>query len=152
MTDDPNDLLKLTIDKFIFRFPKSLLYSEAGLWIRQEGSLLRIGISDFIQQRNGDITFATVLPAGTALDKDDEIASIETVKVSYSLQSPVKGRIVEINPVLHDSPEWINQDPYGKGWMAVVRVDSPEQDFSALMTAEAYSILARRQADAELKP
>ncbi len=151
MTDDPNDLLKLTMDKFIFRFPKSLLYSETGLWIRQEGSFLRIGVSDFIQQRNGDITFATVLPAGTALDKGDEIASIETVKVIYSLQSPVKGRIVEINPSLQDSPEWINQDPYGKGWMAIMQVETPEQVLSALMTAKAYIILARGQAEAELK-
>jgi len=151
MTNDPNDVVVLTVDKFIFRFPTELQYSETGTWIRQEGSLLRIGMSDFAQQRNGDIAFATLMPAGTVLDVGDEIASIETVKVNLSLPSPVKGRIVEVNSILQESPEFINQEPYGKGWLAVVQPESPAQDLGKLMTAEAYSSLARQQAEAELK-
>jgi glycine cleavage system H protein len=151
MTNDPNGELKLTLDKFIFRFPKTLLYSEEGLWIRQENGLLRIGISDFTQQRNGDITFATLTPAGTVLNAGDEIAGIETVKVIFSLPSPVKGKIVEVNISLQDSPELINQEPYTKGWMVVLQPESLERDRTALMTAEAYSNLARQQAEAELR-
>jgi glycine cleavage system H protein len=146
----PNDDLKLTVDKFIFRFPKELRYTEAGLWIRQEDSLLRIGMSDFAQQRNGDITFATLLPTGIVLDAGDEIAAIETVKVNISLPSPVKGKVVEINSYLHESPELINQDPYGKGWIAVIQTENPDRDLSVLMTAEAYLTLAWQQAEAEL--
>jgi glycine cleavage system H protein len=146
----PYDDLKLTVDKFIFRFPKELRYTEAGLWISQEDSLLRIGMSDFAQQRNGDIAFATLLPAGTVLDAGDEIAAIETVKVNTSLTSPVKGKIVEINASLNESPELINLDPYGKGWIAVIQPEHPDRDLGALMTAEAYLTLAWQQAEAEL--
>ena len=151
MTNDPNDELRLTIDKFIFRFPRELRYSEAGIWVRQESGLLRIGMSDFAQQRNGDIAFATLTPAATLLDAGDEIASIETVKVNLSLPSPVKGKIMETNPILRDSPELINQDPYGRGWMAVLRPENTEQDPGSLLTAEAYAALAMQLAEAELK-
>jgi glycine cleavage system H protein len=146
-----NDDLQLTVDKFIFRFPKGLRYSDAGLWIRQEDGLLRIGVSDFVQQRNGDVTFATLIATGSVLDVGDEIASIETVKVIFSLPSPVKGTIVEVNASLQDSPELINQEPYTKGWMVVMQPENLEWDRAALMTAEAYSNLARQQAEAELK-
>jgi glycine cleavage system H protein len=150
MTNDPNEEITFTADKFIFRFPKTLRYSEEGLWIKQENGLLRIGISDFIQQRNGDIAFATLTPAGTALLAGDEIASIETVKVNFSLPSPIKGMIVEVNKSLQDSPELINQEPYGKGWMAIVQPENLKPDLGRLLTAEAYSDLARQQAEAEL--
>ena len=152
MTRDPNDDLELTIDKFIFRFPKRLRYSEAGLWIQQEDSLLRMGMSDFAQQRNGDIAFANLTPAGTLLDANDEIASIESVKVNMSFPSPVKGKIVQVNLLLQESPELINQEPYGRGWMVIMQPEDLTQDLGRLMTAEAYSRMARQQAEAELKP
>ena len=151
MENNSSTNVELTVDKFIFRFPKELLYSEAGLWIRREDSLIRIGLSDFAQQRNGDIAFANLKSVGTLLDMEDEIASIETVKVDFSLPSPVKGKIVEVNSILEESPELINQEPYGRGWMALVRPENLEQNLGRLMTAEAYSALARQQAEAELK-
>jgi len=151
MTSDHGDSVKLTVDKFIFRFPKDLRFSEAGLWIRHEGNLLRIGLSDFTQQRNGDIAFAALRTAGP-VEVDDELASIETVKVNISIPSPVKGTIVEINSELENSPELINQEPYGRGWMALVQPEHLESDLDRLMTAEAYSKLARQQAEAELRP
>jgi glycine cleavage system H protein len=151
MANDPHDEIKLTVDKFIFRFPKALLYSEEGLWIRQEDSLLRIGMADFIQQRNGDIAFATLMPTETALNVGDEIASIETVKVNFSLPSPMKGKIVEVNASLQDSPELINREPYGRGWIAVLQPENLELDLDMLVTAETYSELARQQAETELK-
>lgn len=149
--NNTNDSINLTVDKFIFQFPIGLRYSEAGLWIRQEESLVRLGLSDFAQQRNGDIAFANVTPTGSILDVGDEIASIETVKVNISLPSPVKGTIVEVNSILQESPELINQDPYGKGWMVVLRVEDLERKLGALLDAETYSKLAKQQAEAELK-
>ena len=151
MTNDPNEEIKFVLDKFIFRFPLKLLYSPDGLWIMQEDGFLRIGMSDFIQQRNGDIAFAILTPTGAELNAGDEIASIETVKVNFSLPSPIKGKIVEVNASLKDSPELINQAPYGRGWMVVLQPDNLERDRAALMTADAYSNLARQQAEAELK-
>lgn len=151
MTNDPNEDIKFTVDKFIFRFPRDRHYSPEGLWIMQEDCLLRIGMADFIQQRNGDIAFAILTPAGTELYVDDEIASIETVKVNFSIPAPLKGKIVEVNAALQDSPELINQEPYGRGWMIVFQPENLERDRPSLMTAEAYSNLARQQAEAELK-
>ena len=151
MIHDANGHLALTVDKFTFRFPKDLRYSEAGLWVRQEGNVVRIGLSDFTQQRNGDIAFANLAPAGTALDVGDEVASIETVKVNISLPSPVKGTIVEINPALQQMVELINQEPYGRGWMALVQAADLEHGTGTLLNAEAYLELARRQAEAELQ-
>jgi glycine cleavage system H protein len=151
MTNDPTDEIKITVDKFIFRFPRKLLYSPDGLWILEEEGLFRIGMSDFIQQRNGDIAFATLRPAGTVLSAGDEIAGIETVKVNLSLPSPMKGKLVEVNASLQESPELINQEPYGKGWMVVIKPENLERDRLALMTAEAYSTMASQQAEEDLK-
>jgi|WetSurMetagenome_2_1015567.scaffolds.fasta_scaffold546429_2 glycine cleavage system H protein len=151
MANNSDDRLELTVDKFTFRFPKDLLYSEAGLWIRREAHRLRLGLSDFAQQRSGDIAFANLMPPGTVLAIDDEIASIETVKVDISLPSPVKGKILEINSGLQDSPEWINQDPYGKGWMIVVEPEDPSRLPTGVLDPESYLSLARQQAEAELK-
>ena len=109
MTDNQNrGSVKLTVDKFIFSFPEDLRYSDAGLWIRQEEDLLRIGLSDFAQQRNGDIAFANLPAAGSVLEPGDEIAAIETVKVNISLPSPIRGTVAEINPALETSPELIS--------------------------------------------
>jgi glycine cleavage system H protein len=152
MSQSPHTVLELTVHKFIFRFPNDVFYSEAGIWIRQEnGNLLRLGISDFTQQRSGDIAFANLTGAGTALEVDDEIATIETVKINVSLPSPVKGKIIEINPGLQDSPEWINQDPYGKGWMVLIEPADVNWPPPGTLNAENYLELARTQAEAELR-
>jgi glycine cleavage system H protein len=151
MADNPNDTIKVTVDKFIFIFPTNVRYSEAGLWIKHEEGLARIGLSDFAQQRNGDIAFANLPEVGSVLEAGDEIASIETVKVNISLPSPMKGTVVEANSILQDSPEFINQEPYGKGWMAALKVEGLEQEIRKLLDAEAYAIIARQQAEAELK-
>jgi glycine cleavage system H protein len=151
MTENPDGSITLIFDKFIFKFPVDLRYTETGLWMRRENSRVRLGLSDFAQQRNGDIAFANLAPVGSALDAGDEIASIETVKVNISLPSPVKGTIVEVHSILQDSPELINQDPYGEGWMAVLQVEDPERELGRFPDAEAYSVFARQQAEAETK-
>jgi glycine cleavage system H protein len=151
MADAMKPHLELTVDKFTFRFPRDLHYSEAGLWIGQEGSLVRLGLSDFTQQRNGDIAFANVATPGTVLQAGDEVASLETVKVDISLPSPVKGIILEVNSAIHEAPELINQDPYGRGWIVVVQPDSLEMPVRGILDAEGYIALVREQAEAELK-
>jgi glycine cleavage system H protein len=151
MTNEPETEIKFTVDKFIFRFPRNLLYSSDGLWITQENEAIRIGMSDFLQQRNGDIAFATVAEQGSELNAGDEIASIETVKVNFSLPAPMKGAVIEANASLQDSPELINQDPYGRGWLAILQPENLKRDLDTLLTAEAYSEQARQQAEAELK-
>jgi len=144
-------MLEATVDKFIFRIPEMLLFSDAGIWVAVEGSQARLGLSDFAQQVNGDIAFANVEPAGTVLKVADVFASIETVKVNVGLPSPITGRILEVNPLLRDSPEAINQDPYGKGWMVAVELLDWETDKTGLLDAPRYFVRVREQAEAELK-
>ncbi|HYK89843.1 MAG TPA: glycine cleavage system protein H [Acidobacteriota bacterium] len=144
-------MLEVTVDKFIFRIPENLLFSDSSIWVSVEGSYARMGLSDFAQQVKGDIAFANVEPAGTILHVGDEFGSIETVKVNVGLPSPVKGRILEVNPQLQDAPEAINQDPYGKGWMLVMELLDWENDKAGLLDAPHYLARVKEQAEAELK-
>ena len=144
-------ILHVTVDKFTFLVPTSLVYSDAGVWVKFESNCARLGLSDFAQQSSGDAAFANMKPVGTKLELGDEFADIETVKVNVSFPSPVQGTIVEINPSLADAPELINQDPYGKGWLAVVELSDGESDCSKLLNAPAYLALVRDRAEAEMK-
>ncbi len=147
----PEGVLELTVDKFTFRVPRGLYYNDAGVWVRLEGDTARLGLSDFAQQRSGDMAFAEVKPAGTALEPGDEFAAIETIKVDIVLPSPVHGAIVEVNPALEDAPERINEDPYGQGWLASVKLAAWEADKAQLMDADAYYAFVKEQAEEEVK-
>jgi glycine cleavage system H protein len=144
------EMLELTVDKFTFRVPGELFFNEAGVWVKPEGGVARLGLSDFAQQRSGDIAFAEVQPVGTALQPGDEVASIETIKVNVILPSPVTGTILEVNPELEEEPERINEDPYGEGWLAVVELSDWEADKAGLLDAQAYYVLMKEQAEEEL--
>ena len=143
-------ILELAVDKFLFRFPADLYYSEAGIWVRFEGRRARIGLSDFTQQRNGDVAFAEPKEEGTQVRLGDEMAVVETIKVNLSIPSPVGGKVVEVNNDLLTAPELVNQDPYGKGWLAVLEVEDGEAARGALKTAADYLALAKVQAEAEV--
>lgn len=141
------DFLEVTIDKFTFRVDQSCLYSSEGIWVRFEGGVARLGLSDFLQQRSGDIAFIDVKPAGTALALDDEFASIETVKVNVMLASPVSGKIVSVNPALDMKPELINQSPFRDGWVCEVETYDLDAAKGFLLDAGAYFI--KMKSDAE---
>jgi glycine cleavage system H protein len=115
------DFLELTVDKFVFRVATDRSYNKEGVWAKAEGDRVRIGLSDFLQQRSGDVAFAEVKPEETVLAFGDEIANIETIKVDIALPSPVSGKVVEVNPAMEDAPEAINQDPYEAGWLALIQ-------------------------------
>ncbi len=142
-------IMELAIDKFLFRFPTDLYYNEAGVWVRFEGNRARIGLSDYTQQRNGDVTFVEPKEAGALVRTGEEVATIETIKINFSIPSPVTGRIVEVNGDLLTSPEFVNQDPYGKGWLAVLEVEDAGSARRGLKTAAEYLPLAKGQAEAE---
>lgn len=145
------EMLELTMDKFTFRVPKGLYFNDTGVWVRQEGSVARLGLSDFAQQRSGDMAFAEVKPAETLLRPGDEFASVETIKVNVTLPSPVTGVIAKVNHALEDAPELINQDPYGEGWLAAVELTDWEADKTKLLDADAYYTLIKVQAEEEAK-
>ncbi|MEN6311969.1 MAG: glycine cleavage system protein H [Acidobacteriota bacterium] len=143
-------VLELTVDKFRFRFPADLYYSEAGIWARFEGSRARIGLSDFTQQRNGDVAFAEPKDVGTVVGPGEEVAVVETVKINVSVPAPVGGKVVAVNGDLAAAAELVTQDPYGKGWLAVLEVADGEAARQGLKTAAEYLALAKVQAEAEV--
>lgn len=143
------ELLEITVDKFIFRVAADRFYNREGVWALIEGNMARIGLSDFVQQRSGDVAFAEVKPAGTDLAFGDELAVIETIKVNIALSSPVSGKIVEVNPDMELAPETINQDPYGRGWLAVIEVYDWAADRARLLEPEAYFAKMKDEAEEE---
>ena len=145
------EFLETTVDKFIFKVATDRYYNSEGLWAQEVGNHIRIGLSDFLQQRSGDVAFAEVKQAGTALSVGDEVAVIETIKVNISLVSPVTGKVIEINPAMESTPEAINQDPYGEGWLAVLEASHWEAERAALLDPQAYFTLMKGQAEEEAK-
>ncbi len=142
-----SEFLETTVDKFTFRVATDRLYNAEGVWARMEGDVVRVGLSDFVQQRSGDVAFAEVKQAGTRVASGDEIASIETIKVNISLASPITGEVVEVNPGIASAPEAINQNPFGTGWLATLKAADWETDRLHLLDAHAY--LAKMQLEAE---
>jgi glycine cleavage system H protein len=145
------EYLETTVDKFTFKVATDRLYSAEGIWAQAKGNRVRIGLSDFVQQRSGDVAFAEVKPLGTAAAFGEEVASIETIKVTISLLAPVSGVIVEVNPGLSTAAEVINQDPYGVGWLAVIEAAHWETDKSRLLDPQAYFELMKREAELEAR-
>ena len=145
------EFLEIPVDKFTFKVATDRFYSNEGVWAKAEGTLIRIGLSDFLQQRSGDVAFAEVKPKGTAVKPGDEIATIETIKVDISLTSPVSGQIVEVNPAMETAPEAINQDPYGTGWLAIIETTDWESERTKLLDAQAYFTKMKVEAEQEVK-
>jgi glycine cleavage system H protein len=144
------EYLEITVDKFIFRVAKDCFYNSEGVWARLEGDRVKIGLSDFVQQRSGDVAFAEVKPKGKSLNFDEEIAVIETIKVDISFSSPLAGTIVEVNPAMDEAPEVINEDPYGEGWLAVIEPDDWEFDRQRLFDAPQYFSHMKLEAEEEV--
>ncbi len=151
------EFLVVTVDKFTFRVATDRFYTREGVWASSlpqgegAGVRVRIGLSDFLQQRSGDIAFAEIKPLGTTLTVGDEVASIETIKVTVALSSPVTGKVIEVNPAMDTAPEAINQDPYGAGWLAVIETADWETDRSRLLDAAVYFEMVKREAEEEMK-
>lgn len=155
------EFLEVTADKFTFKVATDRWYTREGLWMlpspltplpASEGNQrVRVGLSDFLQQRSGDIAFAEIKPVGTVLAIDDEVASVETIKVNVMLGSPVNGTVIEVNPEMDTAPEAINQDPYGAGWLAVIASTDWETDRTRLLDAAAYFDVVKREAEEEMK-
>ena len=150
-----SEYLETTVDKFIFRVASDRLYSSDGVWafwVESQGNgQVRIGLTDYLQQLNGDVAFVHVKPVGTKVAVGDEIAELETIKATVSLLSPISGTVVEVNPDLDLSPEVVNQEPYGKGWVAVLETTNWESDRAKLLDPQAYLSAMQSQAEEELK-
>lgn len=145
------EFFDIKVDKFTFKVATDRVYSHEGVWARPEGHRIRIGLSDFLQQRSGDVAFAEIKPLGSAVAFGDEVAVIETIKVNISLASPATGNIVEVNPMMETAPEAINQDPYGAGWLAVIEAADWAADSRQLLKPQAYYEQVKVEAENEVK-
>lgn len=118
-------------------FPENIKYAKSHEWVRMDGNVASIGISDFAQSELGDIVFVDITAGiGDELNAGDVFGTIEAVKTVSDLYLPISGKIVEINEKLVDNPELINSDPYGDGWMLKVEVTG---DNPALLDSASYS-------------
>ncbi len=145
------EFLETTVDKFSFKVATDRAYTAEGLWATAAGNLVRVGLTDYLQQRSGDVAFVEVQPAGTTVASGDELATLETIKVNTSLTSPVSGKVAQVNPALESAPELINSDPYGEGWLAVVEATDWATDRSRLLTATQYFEQMTQQAEQDVK-
>jgi len=133
-----NDFMEVTHDKFIFRVKSSYLYHPDECWVKRDGDLVMVGVTDFFQKTVGDVIFIELPETGTELTKGDEAGMIETIKVNVTLISPVSGTIKEVNSGLGDNPQWVNTEPYGEGWLFKMAPSDWEADKKELMEARVY--------------
>jgi len=120
--------------------PAELKYTKEHEWVRVEGDVAVIGITDFAQSELGDIVYVEIETVGETLDQDEVFGSVEAVKTVSDLFMPVSGEIIEFNEGLESNPEAVNKDAYGDGWMIKVKLSNPSE-VDALMDAAAYQAL-----------
>ena len=117
-------------------FPAELKYTKDHEWIKVEGNVATIGITEFAQRELGDIVYIDIPSVGKTVNQDDVFGTVEAVKTVSDLFMPVTGTVTEINPALDSQPELVNSDPYGQGWMVKVTIEPA--DLEALLSADAY--------------
>ncbi len=124
-------------------FPKDLNYTENDEWVRVDGDVGTIGITDFAQDQLSDVVFVEYLVfEGDAVDQGDPCTTVESVKAAADVYTPVSGEIVAVNEDLADSPELVNSDPYGEAWMFKVKLDDPSE-LDDLLDAEEAETMER---------
>jgi glycine cleavage system H protein len=149
------EYLDITVDKFTFKVARDRFYTRDGVWIMPStsgtGSVVRLGLTDYLQQHSGDVAFVNLKRSGTKLSAGDEFAEIETIKVNVGLPSPIAGTITDINNALETNPEFANLDPYDKGWLVEIKPEDWEKAVRALLNAHAYLDFMKIEIDKELK-
>ncbi|MGR6836380.1 glycine cleavage system protein H [Syntrophomonas erecta] len=123
-----------TIDKY--EMPDELYYTKDHAWVKVEGDLIRIGITDFMQQLAGEITFIRVPRANKQMQPGKTLASLQSGKWAGKIQVPMSGQVIEANKDLVGNPQTLNNDPYGEGWIAVMKPDQLEEGLQELLQGE----------------
>ena len=124
--------------------PKDLQYAKSHEWVRVEGDIATVGITDHAQKALGDITYAECPQVDDSVEAGKECGSIESVKAASDIFSPVSGTVTEVNGELEDAPEPVNGDPYGAGWLFKVKLSAPVE---GLLDADAYAAFCATEAE-----
>lgn len=120
--------------------PKDLRYTDSHEWVRWEGGIATVGITDFAQAQLSELTFVELPSAGEEVSAQEEVAVVESVKAASDVYAPIAGTVTEVNEELSSRPELINSDPYGAGWMLRIKPANPA-DIEQLLDAEKYEEL-----------
>ena len=118
-------------------FPEDLLYTESHEWVRDEGDCVVIGLSDYAQSQLKDIVYVELPEIGSEFKKGESIGVVESVKTAADIFAPISGKVLEINMTLKDHPEFLNTDPFGKGWM-VKMLPLDKKELNGLFSSQAY--------------
>jgi glycine cleavage system H protein len=121
--------------------PENLFYTKDHEWLKVEGQFGFVGVTDFAQGELGDVVFIEIETMGETLKKEEVFGTIEAVKTVSDMFMPVGGEILEVNPALEESPDVVNKDPYGEGWMVKIRITDPGE-IKELLSPDAYKKLA----------
>jgi len=124
--------------------PDGLKYTKEHEWLKVEGNLAIVGITDHAQHALGDIVFVELPKAGTTVTAMKPFGTVESVKAASDLFSPISGKVAEINAALVNAPETVNQDPYGKGWMVKLQASNPAE-FNGLLDAAGYKAVVEKK-------
>lgn len=117
--------------------PRELRYTKTHEWVRVDGKIATIGITDFAQEQLSGLTFVELPEVGDQIEAEDEVGVVESVKAASDVYAPVSGKVVAVNKSLADNPEVVNTDPYGEGWLFKVRMSNPKE-VEALLDADEY--------------
>jgi glycine cleavage system H protein len=120
--------------------PANLLYTKDHEWLRIEGNTGYVGVTDFAQGELGDVVFIEIETVGETLNKEDVFGTIEAVKTVSDMFMPVSGEILELNAALEESPDVVNKDPYGRGWMVKIKITNPSE-VASLLSPEQYKAI-----------
>jgi len=122
------------------KLPETLKYTKDHEWVRQEGDVIYVGITDFAQKELGDIVYVEIETEGETVEEGEVFGTVEAVKTVSDLFMPVTGKVLEVNPDLESEPELVNEDPYERGWMIKIEVEN-KSELDNLLTADAYKEL-----------
>jgi glycine cleavage system H protein len=124
--------------------PSNLKYTKEHEWVRVEGNHATVGITQFAQQQLGEVVFVELPEVGQTFSADEELGTVESVKAVSEIFSPVSGKVVEVNTALADSPESLNDEPYGEGWLVKLEL-SDSKEVAGLMDAAAYEAYTKEE-------
>lgn len=126
--------------------PDDLKYTPEHEWVKLEGKIATIGVTDYAQEQLGDIVYTELPAEGEPITKDETFGVLESVKAVSDCFAPVSGKVIEVNDMLSDSPETVNEDPYGEGWMLKVELSDPNE-VKELMDHTAYAAFVAEEAE-----
>lgn len=127
-------------------FPEDCRYSDSDEWARVDGAVVRIGVSDYAQFELSDVVYVELPEIGTSLEAGETFGVVESVKAVSDLITPISGKVVEVNDGLDEHPEWVNEDPYARGWIIAIAPEDLDA-IEALLSAEAYRAQVSSRAD-----